>query len=74
MDLNIQRFLNDKLYDKRKIGALEYVFFFPFLPFFIAAFLHFANPWIDMALAPGSAGQSSHGFDLFVDALHRLRS
>lgn len=25
MDANIQRALNDKLYDKRKIGALEYV-------------------------------------------------
>ena len=25
MDTNIQRALNDKLYDKRKIGALEYV-------------------------------------------------
>ena len=25
MDPNIQRSLNDKLYDKRKIGALEYV-------------------------------------------------
>ena len=26
MDTNIQRALNDKLYDKRKVGALEYVF------------------------------------------------
>lgn len=25
MDTSIQRALNDKLYDKRKIGALEYV-------------------------------------------------
>lgn len=25
MDANIQRALNDKLYDKRKVGALEYV-------------------------------------------------
>lgn len=25
MDTNVQRLLNDKLYDKRKIGALEYV-------------------------------------------------
>jgi hypothetical protein len=25
MDSNIQRALNDKLYDKRKTGALEYV-------------------------------------------------
>lgn len=25
MDANIQRALNDRLYDKRKIGALEYV-------------------------------------------------
>lgn len=25
MDPNIQRALNDKLYDKRKVGALEYV-------------------------------------------------
>lgn len=25
MDANIQRHLNDKLYDKRKVGALEYV-------------------------------------------------
>lgn len=25
MDSNIQRALNDKLYDKRKVGALEYV-------------------------------------------------
>lgn len=25
MDANIQRSLNDKLYDKRKVGALEYV-------------------------------------------------
>lgn len=24
MDTNIQRALNDKLYDKRKVGALEY--------------------------------------------------
>lgn len=24
MDANIQRALNDKLYDKRKVGALEY--------------------------------------------------
>lgn len=28
MDQNIQRALNDKLYDKRKVGALEYVFSF----------------------------------------------
>jgi hypothetical protein len=27
MDPNIQRHLNDKLYDKRKVGALEYVHF-----------------------------------------------
>jgi hypothetical protein len=27
MDSNIQRALNDKLYDKRKTGALEYVMF-----------------------------------------------
>lgn len=26
MDPSIQRALNDKLYDKRKVGALEYVF------------------------------------------------
>jgi hypothetical protein len=26
MDHSIQRLLNDKLYDKRKQGALEYVF------------------------------------------------
>jgi hypothetical protein len=26
MDIHIQRALNDKLYDKRKVGALEYVF------------------------------------------------
>lgn len=32
MDTNIQRALNDKLYDKRKVGALEYVSFFS-LPF-----------------------------------------
>ncbi len=25
MDPNVQRALNDKLYDKRKVGALEYV-------------------------------------------------
>ncbi len=25
MDTNIQRALNDKLYEKRKVGALEYV-------------------------------------------------
>lgn len=25
MDTSIQRALNDKLYDKRKVGALEYV-------------------------------------------------
>lgn len=25
MDIHIQRSLNDKLYDKRKVGALEYV-------------------------------------------------
>lgn len=25
MDTNIQRALHDKLYDKRKVGALEYV-------------------------------------------------
>lgn len=25
MDASIQRALNDKLYDKRKVGALEYV-------------------------------------------------
>lgn len=43
MDTNIQRALNDKLYDKRKTGALEYVsphssrqrcIFFPFAPSF----------------------------------------
>jgi hypothetical protein len=28
MDINVQRALNDKLYDKRKVGALEYVLFF----------------------------------------------
>jgi hypothetical protein len=28
MDANIQRALSDKLYDKRKIGALEYVGFY----------------------------------------------
>lgn len=26
MEVSIQRALNDKLYDKRKVGALEYVF------------------------------------------------
>ena len=26
MDATVQRLLNDKLYDKRKQGALEYVF------------------------------------------------
>lgn len=26
MEINIQKALNDKLYDKRKAGALEYVF------------------------------------------------
>lgn len=30
MDTNIQRALNDKLYDKRKVGALEYVYYFFF--------------------------------------------
>jgi hypothetical protein len=25
MEHNVQRLLNDKLYDKRKVGALEYV-------------------------------------------------
>lgn len=25
MEPNVVRFLNDKLYDKRKIGALEYI-------------------------------------------------
>lgn len=34
MDANIQRALNDKLYDKRKIGALEYVPP-PFKPWFL---------------------------------------
>lgn len=56
MDLNIQRFLNDKLYDKRKIGALEYVFFPPLLHH---RFPPLCQSVDDMALAPGSAGQSS---------------
>lgn len=30
MDANVQRALNDKLYDKRKVGALESVFYLPF--------------------------------------------
>lgn len=36
MDANIQRSLNDKLYDKRKVGALEYVL----LPCFCAPRFH----------------------------------
>lgn len=31
MEPNIQRLLNDKLYDKRKTGALEYDFLIPYL-------------------------------------------
>lgn len=27
MDAAVQRLLNDKLYDKRKVGALEFVFY-----------------------------------------------
>lgn len=41
MDASIQRALNDKLYDKRKIGALEYA---PPKPPFVAV-AHGAQPY-----------------------------
>ncbi|KAH7245890.1 vacuolar protein 14 C-terminal Fig4p binding-domain-containing protein [Fusarium tricinctum] len=44
MDANIQRALNDRLYDKRKIGALEYVS--PLTPSLLSAF----EPHVDSFL------------------------
>jgi hypothetical protein len=41
MDANIQRALNDKLYDKRKIGALEYV------PLLIPPLRNASNIYVD---------------------------
>jgi hypothetical protein len=37
MDTNIQRALNDKLYDKRKTGALEYVLHLDFCTLALAS-------------------------------------
>ena len=39
MDAGVQRLLNDKLYDKRKIGALEYVGLHPSPLFGIKTYL-----------------------------------
>lgn len=45
MEPNVQRLLNDKLYDKRKVGALEYVF-----PPFLLPASHHVDSYLPFSL------------------------